>query len=113
MSAPSSWLQKQRKSDLQALAEQVGLKDYENLKKIELEYALDDHMRANQTRLSQDSSFEVFYRRLQAATSPVKKAAVAVLRPAIDEYEKEKKKPRPRRSIIKPRDELARLCGLE
>ncbi|KAA6414142.1 MAG: cupin -type [Lasallia pustulata] len=107
MSAPSYWLQRQRKSDLQNLADQVGLKDYESLKKTELESALDEHMRANQTHLSQDPSFDPFYKRVHATASPLKKPALALIPratavAAVDTPKE--KKPRPRRSLIKPRD---------
>ncbi|MCJ1474524.1 hypothetical protein MMC13_003182 [Lambiella insularis] len=86
-SGASTWLHGQRKVELLAIADKVGLKDYDSLKKPELEAALDDHMRANQTALSKDSSLQAFFKRVGA--SPSKK----------DVANTESKTPRPRRSI--------------
>jgi hypothetical protein len=44
---------------------------YEGLLKSDLEVALEEHLRANETRLSKDPVLEPFYRRI--ATSPIKR----------------------------------------
>ncbi|MCJ1341220.1 hypothetical protein MMC09_006516 [Bachmanniomyces sp. S44760] len=103
MSAPSSWLVKQRKPELVELAEQVGLKDYENLKKSDLESALDEHLRANQAKLSRESKLEAFFKRIRdpSGGSPTKKEqAVAVL-----SGDEPKPKPKARRQT-KAKEEL-------
>ncbi|KZF23333.1 hypothetical protein L228DRAFT_260174 [Xylona heveae TC161] len=100
MSVPSSWLQKQRKSDLVGLADQVGLKDYESLKKTDLEVALDEFLRANQSKFANESSLMPFYKRI-AAGSPVKKESVA----ATPDSEPKSAKPRSRK-IVKVRDNI-------
>ena len=51
----------------------MNTNSYQNLKKPELEVALDDHLRANQATLSKDSRLEPFYDRVFAPSSPVKK----------------------------------------
>ncbi|KAI9777188.1 MAG: hypothetical protein M1839_009031 [Geoglossum umbratile] len=73
MSRPSNWLRTQRKPELVDLAELAGLQDYQSLKKPELEIALDDHLRANQSSLSKDPRLEPFYDRVFAPSSPVKR----------------------------------------
>ena len=60
---------------------------YENLKKPELEIALDEHMRANQTTLSKDLSLQAYFRRVIAG-----------------EGNESKTPARPRRSV-KPKEE--------
>lgn len=65
---------------------------YDNLKKPELEAALDDHMRANQTSLSKESSLQAFFKRI--STSPSKK----------DSTNTESKTLRPRRSVKSKED---------
>ena len=65
---------------------------YDNLKKPELEAALDDHMRANQTTLSKDTSLSAFFKRV--IVSPVKKDSMIV----------EAKTPRPRRKTVVKED---------
>lgn len=72
MSGTSSWLQKQRKSELVELADSVGFKDYDGLKKQELEVALDEYLTKNSTQFSGDTRLTPFYKR-RADTSPVKK----------------------------------------
>ena len=66
---------------------------YDNLKKIDLETALDEHMRANQTRLSKDNALQPYYKRINP--SPVKKEVPLT----------ETKTPRARRTT-KAREEL-------
>lgn len=51
------------------------LYSYESLLKPDLEVALENHLRANETRLSNDPILEPFYRRI-GALSPVKRESV-------------------------------------
>ncbi|KAI9833934.1 MAG: hypothetical protein M1819_003443 [Sarea resinae] len=101
MSGVPSWLQKQRKSDLTELAEKVGLKSYEGLKKDDLAAALDEHMRSNQSTLSQNSTLAPFYKRIASPSSPVKRETAA---PASD-GEPKSVKPRARR-VTKAKEEI-------
>ncbi|RFU25289.1 hypothetical protein B7463_g11045, partial [Scytalidium lignicola] len=72
MSGVSTWLQKQRKSDLVELADSVGLTDYDGMKKQELEAALDSYLTKNSAQFSSDTRLTPFYKR-RADTSPIKK----------------------------------------
>jgi hypothetical protein len=49
------------------------LNSFQNLKKPELELALDEHLRVNQATWSGDSRLDPFYDRVFAPVSPVKK----------------------------------------
>jgi len=60
---------------------------YKELKKPELEAALDEHMRANQTTLSKDSTLQAYFRRV-----------------IVGEGMESKTPARPRRSV-KPKEE--------
>ncbi|KAH0498928.1 hypothetical protein TgHK011_006154 [Trichoderma gracile] len=73
--APSnSWLRAQRKSDLVELAESVGFKNYDGLKKTELESALDDFIAGNSSRFSSRSDLSGYFNsRTKAMGSPVKR----------------------------------------
>ncbi|KAL1835278.1 hypothetical protein VTK73DRAFT_5842 [Phialemonium thermophilum] len=72
----NSWLQRQRKSDLVEIAQNIGLQEYENLKKSELEAQLDDYLSENSARFSSDSKLSGYYTsRARMAGSPVKKEA--------------------------------------
>jgi hypothetical protein len=51
----------------------MSLNSFQNLKKPELELALDEHLRANQATWSGDSRLDPFYDRVFAPTSPIKK----------------------------------------
>ena len=66
---------------------------YDKLLKSDLEAALDEHMRANQTTLSSDKSLQPYFRRVSG--SPLKK----------DSVDTEAKTPRPRRAT-KEKDDL-------
>ncbi|KAI9816312.1 MAG: hypothetical protein M1827_001914 [Pycnora praestabilis] len=103
MSSTTSWLTKQRKSDLVELAGNVGLTDYDGLLKTDLENALDEHMRANQTTLSKDARFNPFYKRVSSDGSPVKREASAAR--ITSDGEIKAVKPRARR-VTKARDEI-------
>ncbi|KAI1211630.1 uncharacterized protein F4807DRAFT_458525 [Annulohypoxylon truncatum] len=61
MSGANTWLQRQRKSDLVELAIQYGLKNFESLRKSELEHALDDHLGANEQVFSLDPQLHPYY----------------------------------------------------
>ncbi|KAH9906724.1 hypothetical protein F4778DRAFT_593440 [Xylariomycetidae sp. FL2044] len=74
MSAANSWLQRQRKTDLADLAQRTGLKNYESLKKSELELALDEYLSENSTTFSSDPKLANYYNsRAKAIGSPIKK----------------------------------------
>ena len=52
---------------------------YSNLKKSDLEVALDDHLRANQTTYATDPTFSDYYKRLGSSSrSPAKKVTETV-----------------------------------
>ena len=72
---------------------------YDGLKKTDLEAALDEHMRANQSTLAKDSKFDDFFRRIQGPTSPVKREGAGTVT-----VSNEVKKPRQRR-VTKAREE--------
>ncbi|KAI9681587.1 MAG: hypothetical protein M1829_000784 [Trizodia sp. TS-e1964] len=70
----SAWLQRQRKSGLVALAESIGL-DSEGMKKVELESALDYHLRAHRARLIHFPETSQYYS-LASNHSPAKRETV-------------------------------------
>ncbi|KAL8826629.1 MAG: hypothetical protein Q9170_007330, partial [Blastenia crenularia] len=73
---------------------------YDHLLKTELEVALDDYLRTNQTSLQNDSQLSGFYKRLG---SPVKRESGGASATAMVE---ELKKPKQRRQTLKAREEL-------
>ncbi|RFU79159.1 cupin -type [Trichoderma arundinaceum] len=75
VTAPSNaWLRAQRKSDLVELADSVGLKNYDGLKKTDLESALDDFIAGNSNRFSSRSDLSGYFNsRSKALGSPVKR----------------------------------------
>jgi hypothetical protein len=76
-SSTNSWLRAQRKTDLVEVADNVGLKNYDGLKKVELEAALDDFLAENTERLSGRSELQGYYNsRSKALGSPVKRETV-------------------------------------
>ncbi|KAK5662726.1 hypothetical protein OQA88_6133 [Cercophora sp. LCS_1] len=76
MSGANSWLVRQRKSDLVELAQIVGLKDYDGLRKNDLEVQLDEHIADNSTVFQSDPRFAPYFSsRARTAGSPVKKEA--------------------------------------
>ncbi|KAI4248553.1 MAG: hypothetical protein LQ352_005919, partial [Teloschistes flavicans] len=105
MSTVPYWLQKQRKPDLQALAAHVGVKNYDKLLKLDLEEALNDHLRKNQTRLEKDPMASGFYKRLD---SPVKRErdSGGHVSAAATSTVAEVKKTKQRRQTLKAREEL-------
>ncbi|KFH45821.1 hypothetical protein ACRE_032880 [Hapsidospora chrysogenum ATCC 11550] len=85
-SSSNSWLRNQRKSSLSDLAEEVGLKNYESLKKVDLETALDEFLTENAARLSSKSELAGYYNsRSKALGSPVKKDSAAGAAAAVKE----------------------------
>ncbi|OTB07103.1 hypothetical protein M426DRAFT_20493 [Hypoxylon sp. CI-4A] len=77
MSGANSWLQRQRKTDLTELAQHTGLKNYESLKKPELELALDEYLAENSNTFSSDPKLANYYSsRARTAGSPFKRDAV-------------------------------------
>ncbi|KAK0626823.1 hypothetical protein B0T14DRAFT_119637 [Immersiella caudata] len=76
MSGANSWLARQRKSDLVELAQTVGLKDYESLKKNDLELQLDEYISDNASQFQSDPKLASYFSsRARTAGSPVKKEA--------------------------------------
>ncbi|KAH6610779.1 hypothetical protein Trco_000799 [Trichoderma cornu-damae] len=75
VAAPSNaWLRAQRKSDLVELADSIGLKNYDGLKKTELESALDDFIAGNSSRFSSRPDLSGYFNsRSKALGSPVKR----------------------------------------
>ncbi|KAI0842543.1 hypothetical protein F5Y06DRAFT_129594 [Hypoxylon sp. FL0890] len=77
MSGANSWLQRQRKTDLTELAQHTGLKNYESLRKPELELALDEYLAENANTFSSDPKLANYYSsRARTVGSPVKRDAV-------------------------------------
>ncbi|EFY86220.1 hypothetical protein J3459_003829 [Metarhizium acridum] len=73
-SQTNAWLRAQRKLDLVQVADSVGLKNYESLKKSELEVALDEFIAENSSRLANRSDLAPYFTsRSKALGSPVKK----------------------------------------
>ncbi|POR34625.1 Cytochrome P450, partial [Tolypocladium paradoxum] len=74
VAATNSWLKAQRKSDLVELADNVGLRNYENLKKSELEAALDEFIAEHTTRFANRPDLTGYFNsRSKALGSPVKR----------------------------------------
>ncbi|CAK7246097.1 MAG: hypothetical protein STHCBS139747_007719 [Sporothrix thermara] len=71
----TSWLRAQKKSDLVDIAETIGLK---NLKKSELESALDEYLTENAPQLSSDTRLTPYFNiRSKTSGSPVKRETSA------------------------------------
>ncbi|KAJ8124149.1 hypothetical protein ONZ43_g53 [Nemania bipapillata] len=74
MSGANSWLQRQRKTDLTELAQYTGLKNYDTLKKVELELALDEFLAENTATFQSDPKLANYYAsRARTIGSPIKK----------------------------------------
>ncbi|KAI0811961.1 hypothetical protein GGR55DRAFT_604677 [Xylaria sp. FL0064] len=74
MSGANSWLQRQRKTDLVELAQYTGLKNYDSLKKVELELALDEYLAENTATFQSDPKLANYYAsRARTIGSPIKK----------------------------------------
>ena len=52
---------------------------YGNMKKSDLETALDDHMRANQAQLSKDTGLAAYYKRVNSPTKRDSSGSTAVV----------------------------------
>ncbi|KAK3903130.1 hypothetical protein C8A05DRAFT_43572 [Staphylotrichum tortipilum] len=100
MASGNSWLARQRKSDLVELAEGVGLKNYEGMRKSELELALDEHLSDNAPRYQADPRFQDYFKsRARAGGSPVKKESATAAAAQVTEVKVS------RRRTIKPVEE--------
>ncbi|KAI1463858.1 uncharacterized protein F4812DRAFT_224743 [Daldinia caldariorum] len=76
MSGANSWLQRQRKTDLIELAQHTGLRNFESLRKPELELALDEYLAENSSAFSSDPKLAGYYSsRARTTGSPVKRDA--------------------------------------
>ncbi|KAL2015955.1 hypothetical protein VTK56DRAFT_4511 [Thermocarpiscus australiensis] len=74
MSSGNTWLARQRKSELVELAQTVGLKDYESLRKGELELAIDEYLSEHAAQFQSNPKLQDYYKsRARAGGSPVKK----------------------------------------
>ncbi|KAL2268722.1 hypothetical protein VTJ83DRAFT_3568 [Remersonia thermophila] len=74
MSGVNGWLSRQRKSDLLELAEVLGLKNTEGLRKTDLELAIDEKLSEHATHYQADPRFADYFRsRARAGGSPIKK----------------------------------------
>ncbi|GAP84490.1 hypothetical protein SAMD00023353_1100050 [Rosellinia necatrix] len=74
MSGANSWLQRQRKTDLAELAHYTGLKQFDSLKKVELELALDEYLAENAATFQLDPKLAPYYAsRARTIGSPIKK----------------------------------------
>ncbi|KAI1751744.1 hypothetical protein F4782DRAFT_547464 [Xylaria castorea] len=74
MSGANSWLQRQRKTDLVELAQYTGLKNYDSLKKVELELVLDEYLAENAATFQLDPKLANYYAsRARTVGSPIKK----------------------------------------
>lgn len=78
MSGASSWLQKMRKGELLELCDSVDFKEYDGLKKTEVEVALDEYLTKNASKYSGDAKLAPFYSKRRSDASPVKKELAAV-----------------------------------
>ncbi|KAF6220431.1 hypothetical protein HO133_002863 [Letharia lupina] len=97
----NAWLQQQRKGALTEIADHVGLKNVERYKKIDLEVALEEHLRANSSKLSSDSKVAPFFYTVDPLSPTKQDPATGT----VQTVEKERK-PRARRQTLKAREEL-------
>ncbi|KAL8929994.1 MAG: hypothetical protein Q9172_000226 [Xanthocarpia lactea] len=106
MATVAYWLQRQRKPDLQNLASHVGMQHYDNLLKSDLEVALDQYLRKNQTRLQSDPALSGFYKRLESPLKREKGSGIGGGVGSASAVAEDVKKPKQRRQTLKTRDEL-------
>ncbi|PQE04813.1 cupin -type protein [Rutstroemia sp. NJR-2017a BBW] len=78
MSGVSNWIKAQRKAELMELADSIGLRYYDGVKKTELEVALEDYLVENASRLGSDTRLQPYYHR-RSVGSPVKKEPSSIL----------------------------------
>lgn len=75
MSGSNAWLRAQRKSELIGIAEHVGLKNYDGLKK-DLELTLDEHLASNSDQYLNDPLLAPYFQsRNRGIGSPIKRDA--------------------------------------
>ncbi|CAG8949829.1 hypothetical protein HYFRA_00004154 [Hymenoscyphus fraxineus] len=79
MSGVSSWLQKMRKAELIDLCDHVDFKDYEGMRKTEVEVALDEYLTENADKYSGDSRLDPYYNTKRKGHSPVKRESASVI----------------------------------
>ncbi|EFQ99351.1 hypothetical protein MGYG_02364 [Nannizzia gypsea CBS 118893] len=105
MSAALPYLRALRKSDLVTLAELSDMKDFADMKKTELEAALDTHLSQNKTRLSHEAKLSDYYERLARPPrgSPIKKEPKAEMS-SFDGSTPVKRSTR--RRSVKPKEEV-------
>ncbi|KAL3424100.1 hypothetical protein PVAG01_03381 [Phlyctema vagabunda] len=68
----TTWLKQQKKGELVDLADSVGFTDYNGMRKVDLEIALDDYLTQNSTELSSDVRLQPYYKK-RGDLSPVKR----------------------------------------
>ncbi|KAF2668753.1 hypothetical protein BT63DRAFT_456394 [Microthyrium microscopicum] len=91
----TTWLAKHKKSELQALAKHVDIKNTDGLLKDDLVNAIDEHLRANSSKYSGDKLLAEFYER---GGSPAKKSRASA---SVDAPEPEKAEKKRRKTIVK------------
>ncbi|KAI1435204.1 hypothetical protein GGR50DRAFT_658142 [Xylaria sp. CBS 124048] len=111
MSGANSWLQRQRKTDLAELALHTGLKNFDSLKKAELELALDDYLARNADLFHSDPKLANYYAsRARTIGSPIK----TINSPVKRDVDGQSDKPKPtRRRVIKAVEEVAASASPE
>ncbi|KAI1914351.1 hypothetical protein LOZ61_002253 [Ophidiomyces ophidiicola] len=109
MTAALPYLRSLRKTDLVVLAAESHLQNYGDFKKVELEAALDEHLSANKSALSDNQVFNDYFKRLSQPprSSPIKKEPKPDAPSGIDPLASPTK--RSTRSVtrtLKPKDEI-------
>ncbi|KAJ4302294.1 hypothetical protein N0V88_002437 [Collariella sp. IMI 366227] len=75
----NSWLARQRKSELIELAQAVGVKDHEGMRKSDLELAIDEVLTEHTAHYQSDPRFQDYFKsRARASGSPLKRELAAV-----------------------------------
>ncbi|OAA79708.1 hypothetical protein LEL_03194 [Akanthomyces lecanii RCEF 1005] len=70
----NAWLKAKKKTELTEIADKIGLKSYKDLKKSDLEAALDDFIAQHSSRFSSNSELAGYFAsRSRTLTSPIKK----------------------------------------
>ncbi|OAQ97331.1 hypothetical protein LLEC1_01607 [Akanthomyces lecanii] len=70
----NAWLKAKKKTELTEIADKIGLKGYKDLKKSDLEAALDDFIAQHSSRFSSNSDLAGYFAsRSRTLTSPIKK----------------------------------------
>ncbi|KAM0740313.1 hypothetical protein ACQRIT_005497 [Beauveria bassiana] len=98
----NAWLKAKKKTELSEIADKIGLKSYKDLKKSDLEAALDDFISQHASRFSANPDLTGYFTsRSKALTSPIKKEKDSVK----DDVEKSLKVVK--RRVTKAADEIA------